>query len=38
MFFRVLSGFKYKILCGTDSEKKAEGAMRKEVRNHLQRE
>lgn len=38
MLFRVLSGFTYKVLCGIDSEKKAEGATGKEVRNHLQRE
>lgn len=36
MLFRVLSDFKYKMWC--DIEKKAEGRMGKEVRNHLQRE
>lgn len=38
MFLRVLSGFKCKILCDIDSEKKAEGGVGTEVRNHLQRE
>lgn len=38
MLFRVLSDFKYKTLCDIESEKRAEGGMGKEVRNHLQKE